>query len=173
MQGFFSHRLVAAAAGIALLAACAGNGASVPASGADSQPPAGIVSPASTINLSGDYSGYMKDQGGTTKIKLSLSQDKASLGGGSMTPSNGATGDIAWSVSGVSVAGTSVTFSPSGYCTFTETGMYDSKTSILSGSYKAVYGCSGEKGTYRVKHECFFKGTATEDVRPASGVRPC
>jgi hypothetical protein len=173
MQRFFSHGLVAAAAGVALLAACGGNGAGVPGGIAGSQQPAGAVRPAATINLSGDYSGYMKDDKGTTKFKLSLSQEKASLGGGSMTSPSGATGDISWTVSGASVAGTSVAFSPSGYCTFTETGMYDSKTDILSGSYKAVYGCSGQKGTYRLKHQCFFRGTVDEDVLPAGGGKPC
>lgn len=173
MQRFFSHRLVAVAAGIALLAACGGNGAGAPGGVADSQSPAGIGK-ASPPKLSGDYSGSMNDnQRGTIKLKLSLSQDKASLGGGLMTSPSGTTGDISWTLTGEAIAGTSVVFFSSGYCTFTHTATYNSVTLTLTGSYKSVYGCSGEKGTYKLRHQCYFEGTITEDVRPAGGVKPC
>jgi hypothetical protein len=71
------------------------------------------------------------------------------------------------------VAGSIVGGSGSLYCTSSMTATYDSKTHALSGSYKAVYGCAGETGTFTLKHLCFFKGSGGGDIRPEAGVKAC
>ena len=163
------------AVGLALLAACAGTGSGVPNTGGASQPATGGGDKAARVQLSGQYAGTIDDnKNGSGKFNLSLSQYASALGGTLTTsPSNVLIANVSWVVAKTSIAGTSVTVTGSTYCTFDHTASYDTKRSLLIGSYKAVYGCSGEAGTYRFKHECYYKGTTGADVRPENGPRGC
>jgi len=164
---------------VALLAwtACSGGSNGVPSAVQGLQAPLRRVSDdAKALQLSGQYTGTTKDiTYGTGKSAASYTQYKNAIGGVLAIKYKSAA--VALSVAvlakGTSVDGTSVATSGSLYCTYSTTATYDTKTSTLSGSYKAVQGCSGGRGTFTLKHECYYKGTRTEDIRPEVGGRPC
>ncbi|MBV8530273.1 MAG: hypothetical protein JO104_03070, partial [Candidatus Eremiobacteraeota bacterium] len=102
---------------------------------------------------------YQTGVGGTLTIKFSNAPVTAAV---ALVPS------------GSSVDGTTVIVTASGYCTGSTTSTYDPTTHIMSGSYKSVYGCTGEAGTFTLKHRCIYKGTrASEDFRPETGIHNC
>ncbi|MBV9332434.1 MAG: hypothetical protein JO146_00350 [Candidatus Eremiobacteraeota bacterium] len=161
--------------GIALLAACSGTGTGVPAASSASLGAQHRIDGAASSRLSGDYVGKFTDGAyGAGKATASYSQSQSSVGG--ILTVKYAKSTVALSVAlvaqGSSVNGTTVAGTGSLYCTFSTTSTYDSKTHVMSGSYSAVYGCTGDGGTFTLKQKCYYKG-ANETVLPANGPKPC
>lgn len=174
MKDSHATTLLSAALAFALLAACGGGGATVP-----NAPSASLRQQSHVRNahyrLSGEYVGKFNDGAyGAGKAKASYSQSQSSVGG--VLTVKYAHSTIVLSVAlvadGSSVNGTSVAGTGSLYCTFTTTSTYNAKTRVMSGSYSAVYGCSGDDGTFTLKQKCYYKG-AKEDVMPDIGPKPC
>jgi hypothetical protein len=164
---------------IVLLAstACGGNtGGGVPNASAGVQS-AALPMSAIPFPLSGQYKGTFKDSSaGTGDAAGSFSQYKTTLGG-SLTVTYSketATDEFAASINGASMAGETVALVKTAYCAYSTTAAYDAKTQVLSGSYKAIYGCTGVKGTYALKQLCYYKSsTGKENVRREVGPKPC
>ncbi|MGB8909502.1 MAG: hypothetical protein WCC84_12215 [Candidatus Cybelea sp.] len=174
MRGSFSRMSAVTAISLLVLSACAGGSNGIPSGGLGTQvPPSSVNDDAKTINLSGEYSGTDHDSiHGTGKASASLAGYKSALGGALGITGTSATADIAWTVSGTTVAGTSVIVVPSGYCSFSMSSTYNTKSFILSGKYHAVHGCTGETGNYKLKHRCIYT-SGKEDVRSESSPRSC
>lgn len=150
-----------AAASFLLLAGC--NGAAAPSvtrattAGGESAPV-----PQRLSNISGDYVGTVQDsQGGTGNAKATLAQHNANAGGAVKDKESGVTLNVDVSLTVTSSNSTSgalvIDFPPvrSGpVCTFSTTGAYDPSTGVLSGTYTAVTGCSGDTGTYTLTQQC-------------------
>jgi len=169
------HRSLSAALALGVLAACGGGGASVPNAASASIGLQHRIDNAATSKLSGEYSGKFTDGAyGAGKAKASYSQSQSSVGGILTVkyPASTVTLSVALVANGSSVDGTSVAGNGSLYCTFATTSTYNPKTHVMSGSYSAVYGCSGDGGTFTLKQHCYYRG-ATDDVQPASGPKPC
>jgi hypothetical protein len=178
MNGLVTARIAGLVAIAALLAACGGSGtsATVPASGAAAQQTLSGVNDAAGPNLSGEYAGPVKDNvygkgkgsafyaayGNSVGGVLTLAFKKATLAV-----------SVSQTASGSNLTGSSVGGSGTLYCTSSTTATYDKKTHVLSGSYKTVYGCTGETGTFTLKQACFFKGSGSNDIRPDAGVKAC
>jgi hypothetical protein len=173
MRGSFSCMSVVTAVCLLVLCACAGSNG-IPSGGSGTQVPLSSVNDdAKTINLSGEYTGTAHDSvHGTGKASASLAAYKSALGGALGISGISGTGDIAWSVSGTTVTGTSVIPLPSGYCSFAMSSTYNTKSFELTGKYHAVHGCAGEAGNYKLKHQCIYL-SGKEDVRPESSPRSC
>lgn len=174
MKGSFWRSPFPAALGLLVLSACAAGGNAVPnwASGPQALSRS-AGDDAKTINLSGQYSGTVKDSvRGKGRAKASLSQYKTTLGGALRVVGSSAVADISWTASGTTVEGTSVIATASGYCTFALSGTYDTSSFVLTGAYHAVRGCSGETGNYTLKHQCIYLA-GKEDVRPESSPKSC
>ena len=168
------RKYLGAAVGLALIAACGGSAGVPNATSASLSRQHGIDNAAS-FKLSGEYVGKFTDGAyGSGKANASYSQSQSSVGG--VLTVKYAQTTVALSVAlvadGSSVNGTSVAGNGSLYCTFATTSTYNPKTRIMSGSYTAVYGCSGDGGTFTLKQKCYFKG-ANNDVMPANGPKPC
>lgn len=176
MESLLTGKTIAVAAALAFLAGCGSSGG-VPSAASGVAGSAGhIGSNAASSNFSGQYTGKFKDIAyGTGKATASYAQAQNGLGG--VLTIKYAHTTIAASVALIAnssgVNGTSVAGTGSLYCTISTNGTYDPKTHTLSGTYKAVYGCKGDSGTFSLKHECYYKGTGTEDVRPEAGPKPC
>ncbi len=156
--------------------ACSGNSGVPSASSALETSSVRIVGDAAARDLSGQYAGKVKDSVyGSGRATASLAQYKSALGGsqtlvfgiGSITDS------LALALSGTALTGSTVASSKNAVCSFSTTATYNAKTHSLSGAYKAVYRCAGEKGTYTLKHQCLYKGAGAEDVRPETGLKNC
>jgi hypothetical protein len=155
-------------------AGCAGSGGAT----ASGTPPMAtglrLGEDAGTVKIAGQYVGTAKDiYDGSGHVTGSFAQSKSSAGGWlafvySKTRFTTAT---VTTLSGTSVSGSSVANLESGACTFSITGKYDSSTNKLSGSYKAVHGCTGDHGTYTLKQKCYY--VQSEDIRPEVGGKPC
>lgn len=169
------QKSLGAALVLTLLAACGGGGGSVPSAASASLGSQQRVDNAHSLRLSGEYAGKFTDGAyGTGKAKASYSQSGDAVGG-ILTIKYAAstvTLSVALAANGSSVNGTTVAGTGSLYCTFATTSTYDVKTRIMSGSYSAVYGCSGDGGTFTLKQKCYYRG-ATGDVLPAIGPKPC
>lgn len=164
---------------LALLAwtACGSNGGGIPSSTAPVQGTTVRVhndGPAPT--LSGHYTGTFKGPNGLGMATASLAEYHTSAIGGPLTVVY-STGPVAASVAlaetALNVSGSIVTTSGHSYCTFSASGKYEVATHKLKGSYQAVYGCSGETGSFVLKQKCYYKGSGSEDIRPDVGGRPC
>jgi hypothetical protein len=66
------------------------------------------------------------------------------------------TTSIAASLVRDALRGRSVGMISSAACGFVFTGQYDPANYRLSGIYRAVNGCSGEKGTFSMKEQCYY-----------------
>jgi hypothetical protein len=174
MRSSFSRMSAVTAIGLLVLSACAGGSNGIPSGGSSTQVPQSSVNDdAKTINLSGEYVGTAHDSvHGTGKAGASLAAHKSALGGALGISGISATGDIAWTVSGITVAGTSVIVMPSGYCSFAMSSTYNTKSFVLTGKYHAVHGCTGETGSYKLKHQCIYL-SGKEDARSESSPRSC
>lgn len=174
MKGSFWRSPFAAALGLLVLSACAAGRSAVP--NGVSVPQAlsgGAGNNVKTINLSGQYGGTVKDSvHGKGRANASLSQYKSALGGALTVAGSSAVADVSWAADGTTVEGTSVIAAPNGYCMFALRGAYDTASFVLTGAYRAVHGCSGETGNYKLKHECIYLA-GKEDVRPESSPRSC
>jgi hypothetical protein len=160
------------ALGLLSLTACGGGGASI-AAPALQAPAAGFAGDAAVLNVSGEYSGTIKDtKSGKGSVKASLAQYQSAVGGNIIeTFAAGRTNSaLAASESGDQLKGFSARVLNVA-CSFSFTGKYDSKTFVLSGSYRAVHGCTGESGTYSMKAKCSY--AAAEAIRPQTGPKPC
>ena len=155
------HVAVAAAASLLLLAGC--NGSAAPSiTHASTAGKEAAPMPQRLSNISGDYLGTVQDsQGGTGNAKATLAQHNADAGGAVKDKETSLTLTVDASLTITSSNTTSgalvIDFPPlrSGpVCTFSTTGTYDPTTGILSGSYTAVTGCSGETGTYSLTQQC-------------------
>ncbi len=178
MQSSLIRRAGGMAIALTLLAACAGGagGSGVPAaSSVTSQGAAGRHAHA-YLNLSGEYAGKFVDNFyGKGKGNAVYAQYQSAFGG-QLTIKYATTtlaASVSQTVSGSSVNGSTAGGAGSLYCTFSTTATYDTATHVLSGSYAAAYGCAGESGTFQLKHQCTFKGTSHDEVRPDNGPRPC
>jgi hypothetical protein len=113
-------------------------------------------------NISGDYVGTVQDtQGGTGNAKATLAQHDANAGGAVKVKETGQSITVDVSLTITSSNSTSgalvIDFPPakSGpVCTFSTTGTYDTNGNVLSGSYTAVSGCTGDTGTYTLTQQC-------------------
>jgi hypothetical protein len=113
-------------------------------------------------NISGDYVGTVQDtQGGSGNAKATLAQHDANAGGAvKVKEANQAiTVDVSLTItSSNSTSGAMVIDFPpakSGpVCTFSTTGTYDPTSNVLTGSYAAVTGCTGDTGTYTLTQQC-------------------
>ncbi len=156
--------------------ACSGGSGVPSASSALQSSSIGVAADAAARNLSGQYAGKAKDSVyGSGKATASLAQYKGALGG-SQTIAFGLASvmdSLALNLGETALNGSIVASSKTAVCSFSTTATYDTKTHVLSGTYKAVNRCSGEKGTYALKHQCLYKGAGGEDVRPETGLKPC
>jgi|SRR5579862_2874160 len=175
MKVFSLRKALGAALGLSLIAACGGGSGSVPNAASASARTQHRIDNARSLKLSGEYTGKFSDGAyGSGKAKASYSQSGDAVGG-VLTVKYAAstvTLSVALVADGSSVNGTSVAGNGSLYCTFATTSTYDAKTHVMSGSYNAVYGCSGDGGTFKLKQKCYYRG-ATDDVLPATGPKPC
>ena len=170
----------AAVAAIPLLAltGCGGGSAGMPSAAVALQGSASQVRPAAAkhYNLSGQYVGKFMDTAyGTGKAKASYTQYENAVGGIlTIKYSNSTlTTSVALNANGSSTNGTTVALASGLYCAFSTTGTYDPKTGVMSGSYQAIHGCTGDGGTFTLKQQCFFKYKGSEDIRPEIGPRAC
>jgi hypothetical protein len=163
----YGFRLSAAAAAVASCLVVAGCNAAVApsatgAAGAVGSAGQSVTMPQHLANVSGDYVGTVKDsQGGTGAAKGTLAQHRADAGGGIRVKdaNQSIVADISLTITGSnSTSGAIVVdYPPAGrgaVCTFSATGAYDPTTNVLSGSFTAVTGCSGDTGTYRLTQKC-------------------
>jgi hypothetical protein len=161
-----------------MLAACGGSGnsAAVPGAETGTQGVSSRIGETTGPNLSGEYSGPIKDNklGKGTGLAFYAEYGNA-VGGAFELKFKTQTFSIfpAQEVHGSTVDGTADAGSGSDYCTSSMKSTYDAKTNVLKGSYATVYGCTGEKGTFALKHLCYFKGSGGADIRPEAGVKAC
>jgi hypothetical protein len=152
---------VFAAASCLLLAGCSGSIAP-PVSRAGLAAGASAPMPQRLSNISGDYIGTVQDaQGGTGNAKATLAQHQANAGGAVKVKETGQSISVETSLTITSSNSTSgalvIDFPPARtgpVCTFSTTGTYDPTTGVLSGSYTAVTGCTGDTGTYTLTQQC-------------------
>ncbi len=179
MGSLFARRAFGAAIALGILTGCGSSGTGAPSAALGLQGGASrIGSDKSSSNFSGKYSGKFKDIAyGTGKATASYAQAQDGLGGILTVKYANATitASVALIASASGINGTSVAGSGSLYCTLATTGTYDAKTRTITGSYKAVYGCTGDSGTFTLKHQCYYKGNGSEnvDVRPDTLPHPC
>lgn len=169
---------VIAAIPLLALTGCGGGTTGMPSSNAAVQGSAGQVKVAAAkhYNLSGEYAGKFVDAGyGTGKAKASYTQYQNAVGG-ILTikySSSTLTASVVLNANGSSTNGTTVAVASGLYCAFSTTGTYDPKTGVMSGSYQAIHGCTGDGGTFTLKQQCYFKYKGSENIRPEFGVRGC
>ena len=121
-------------------------------------------------NISGDYTGTMNDaQSGAGQVNTATFAQAGYTAGGSMTGTFTATTlpvQMTLTITPVSnaISGSMVIdYPPAGtgpQCTFTTSGSFNQNTNVLSGSYTAVSGCSGDSGTYSLTQQCTATVTA-------------
>jgi hypothetical protein len=178
MNQLLLKTMVTAAIPLLALTACGGSSAGMPRSDAALQGSAsqGKVAPAKHYNLSGEYAGKFMDIAyGTGKAKASYTQYQNAVGGILTIKYSGSTltTSVALNVNGSSTNGTTVAVASGFYCAFSTSGTYDPKTGVMSGSYQAIHGCTGDGGTFTLKQQCFFKYKGSEDIRPEVGPKSC
>ncbi len=175
MQNSLSRNILCGTIAVSLLSACGGGSGGVPNAASPLQIVQNRVGREHySIALSGIYTGKFRDKAtGTSKLQLYLSQSQSTLGGALINPSGsqGLAAAIAWVASGRTISGTGISHSPSGFCTYSMSGMY--KYRRLNGSYTATYGCSGQGGTFALWHKCYVPSTQSEAIRPEGGLKPC
>jgi hypothetical protein len=118
--------------------------------------------PQRLANISGDYAGTVQDaQGGSGNAKATLAQHGANAGGAVKDHVSNEIIPVDVSLTITAQNSTSgafvIDFPPAGtgpVCTFSTTGTYDPTTNVLSGSYAAVAGCTGDTGTYTLTQQC-------------------
>ncbi len=174
MESSLSRNLLCATVVVASFTACGGSGGAPIAPSSLGAAQNRFHQQVRIIALSGEYRGKFHDSvGGTTRLRLYLSQTQSTLGGAlvSARGSQGLAGVVAWVANGRSISGNAVSRSQSGFCTFSVSGRY--KYRRLNGSYTATYGCSGQTGTFTLWHKCYVPTTGSEAIRPEGAVKPC
>ncbi|MGA8576813.1 MAG: hypothetical protein WB609_14155 [Candidatus Cybelea sp.] len=175
MSSLVVRKAAGMATGLLLLAACGGGG--VP-SAASSVPggAAPLQHRAPSPNFSGEYAGPFHDNVyGKGKGSAFYAEQGASTGGVLTIayPSMTLTASVSQVANGSTVNGTTVGGAGSLYCSFSTTATYDSAKHDLKGTFTAVYGCTGEHGSFKLHQKCFFKGQGSGDIRPENGPHPC
>ena len=172
--------LGAAISGLLALSGCvsSGSGTGVPRASLGSQATSAHVQRHASVPLSGQWAGTFIDIAyGTGTAKASYSAYQSGVGGvlavNYKSHKVKVKASVALVANGSAVDGTTVVPAAGSYCTLSTTSTYDPKTKIMSGSYNAVYGCTGDSGTFTLKHQCYYKGSGSEDVRPEFGPKPC
>jgi hypothetical protein len=174
MRGFPIRKAISVAIGGFALTACGGTSGAPPLAGSAAQAQS-VQNEAQITNVSGQYSGTIKDsEYGKGKATFNVAQYKNAAGGiftviGTQTVSAPAT----YVVSGTTLRGTGVSPGSPIACVFTESAKYDSSTRVLSGSYRAPHGCSGEaqSGTFTMKRQCYYASDWV--ARPENGLKQC
>lgn len=178
MGSSLTRKLAGAAVAAILLAACGGSGGVPNGPSSLAVPQDRVGQEAAAVALSGEYGGkFHSSITGTSKVQLILSQSKSALGGVVINQGSGSSGGlaaiIAWNVNGNKISGNGVgpASSGSGLCTYSMSGTY--KHRHINGTFSATYGCSGQSGTFTLRHLCYFQGTGSEAIRPEGGAKPC
>ena len=177
MRQFSLKTVTGAAIALLGLTACGGSGGAMPGAGSSLPRAASQIKDAAKhYNLSGQYVGKFVDVAyGTGKAKASYTQYQNAVGGiltikyANSTVST----SVALAVNGSSADGTTLAATGSFYCAFSTTGTYDPATHVMSATYQAVRGCTGDGGTFSLKQQCFYKYKGSEDIRPENGPRGC
>jgi hypothetical protein len=177
MKRFPIYRILAAAFAAIVLTACGsnGSGATVPAAGSGVQGALVENAAATKQNFSGEYSGTVKDSYYGKGTATAFYAAYANTVGGVFSAKfakGGYSTSVSTTVKGTKVKGSTEGGSGSSYCSSTLSGTYNLKTHVLTGSYATVFGCNGEKGTYSLKQQCYFKG-GDQVIRPNSALKPC
>ena len=169
--------LAAVCIGLSLaISGCSGSGPGSSVSPAQAPANADIVTP--TALVAGQYKGTATDSArGKASAVLNLTASGTASGGG-MTlayASKNVRAVVALSASGTTLNGneTVLTATP---CSFGMRASYDPKKHVLSGTYSAITGCSGQTGKFNLKEQCYFPiPSVTNDVmRPDGfGFKPC
>jgi hypothetical protein len=174
MKSLLIRKAAGVAVGLLFLAGC-GGGVPSGATGA-----AGAAAPlqhrAASPNFSGEYAGPFHDNVyGKGKGSAFYAEQGASTGGVLTIayPSMTLSASVSQVASGSSVSGTTVGGAGSLYCSFSTSATYDAAKHDLKGTFTAVYGCTGEHGTFKLHQKCYFKGQGSEDIRPDVGPHPC
>ncbi len=175
MEGSWSRNILGATIAVAILTACSAGGGGVPSATSSLETVQNAFGREHySIALSGIYTGKFHDKvNGTSKLQLYLSQNQSTLGGAliNASGSQGLAAAIAWVASGRTISGTGISHSPSGFCTYSMSGMY--KYRRLNGSYTATYGCAGQSGTFELWHKCYVPSTQSDAIRPEGSLKPC
>ena len=170
------------------IVACAGNSPSgVPQAAGTSQVVA--VPDAGGVNYAGQYSGSVEDSiVGYAFATASLAQQKHNVGGvvNETINNENDTNPIVLHASGTTLTGAEVAPNPpvgSGPCSFSVKARYNTGNFVLSGSYTAVHGCSGESGTFSLTENCSYPRNGSLEAtgarkgrnyaRPDHGVTEC
>lgn len=179
MKSSAISRLAGIIVAAVMLVACgsSGNGSAVPGAGSGVQSASDGIDVATAPNLSGEYLGTVKDNiYGKGTASAFYAQYGNSLGGGLRLAFKTTTIilSVALTVRGTTARGSSAGGEGSDYCTSSTNSKRDAKTGTVKGSYATVYGCTGEKGTFSLKQQCYFKGIGPQDIRPEAGsIKPC
>jgi hypothetical protein len=122
--------------------------------------------------IAGQYKGTVTDsvRGKGTGV-LQFAQGNTSAGG-SLKQTYGAktvNAVVSLGFSGTSLNGNEVMLG-SKPCTFSVTAKYNRQKAVLSGSYNANAGCSGQSGTFKLTEQCYYvTPSASADIeRPAA-----
>lgn len=174
MRRFPARNAAAAAVALLFSAGCGGGG--VPnVSGANGVATANRS--AHPARVSGEYSGSFTDSVYGKGTATAVYAQEGDAVGGAQTIAYGSqtrTESVSQVVSGNSGSGTAVDDSGSTYCSFATASTYDAGKRRLKGTFTAVYGCSGEHGTFTLHQQCYFKGQGSgNDIRPDGGPHPC
>lgn len=134
------------------------------------------TAPPALPNISGDYIGSFQDaQLGSGNVTGTLAQTTGAAGGAMSMPIPGGTAGFQMSLTvspNNSVSGAIVIVTNGNtLCTASTTGTYDPTNNILSGTYTAVSGCTGDNGTYSLTQQCYNQITSSR--RRTLGVRKC
>jgi hypothetical protein len=127
--------------------------------------------PATPTNISGDYAGTVVDSAAGSLPATALLAQHGSSAGGTITSAPGGVTLVSSLSLGIdssnAVSGTMVQDLPGDItCSFAVTGTYGTSNGVLSGSYHAITGCSGQTGTYTMTQSCTDTVT-TGDKKPA------
>lgn len=142
------------------LSACGGGG--TPTAPTALQAPAiAAGGDATTLNVSGQYAGTVKDSlygGGEATGHLAQYRNAA---GGALTTKYASATRItsgAFTLTGTGLRGSGVATADNVSCTFDESATYNSVTHRLTGSYHSFRKCGGvtETGTFDLKQRCFY-----------------
>jgi hypothetical protein len=149
------------AAAVALTACAANSDSGVPAPAAAAQ--ASVAPNASIRNDAGEYSGTVHDNiVGNGGAQASLMQDEHDVGGVLTETINNkvyTNALVATTGTGRTLVGAEAVPTPpigSGACTFSLNATFHLKNFVLSGTYKAVHGCTGESGTFSMTEQCRY-----------------
>jgi hypothetical protein len=138
------------------------------------------VNPAWVRNDAGEYSGTVQDSIlGNGFAEASLMQDRHSIGGiltETINNKNYTNALVATTEDGRGLVGAEAATVPpvgSSPCTFSVRAKYDPNTAVLSGTYTAAQGCSGDSGSFSLNEGCSFSRHGLTNGTPVliGGVR--